>query len=67
MYVDSKNDKLKIGCLVCNSSVLCDDVEGYSSIKEALADTMRWVGIVRRVAHAALLWLEEPNYDSMSH
>ena len=46
IYVDSKSNKFKIGCLVCNKSALGHDVEGYASIREALADTLRKVGVV---------------------
>jgi hypothetical protein len=40
IYVDSKNNEFKIGCLVCNKSALCQNVEGYDSIKEAFVDTV---------------------------
>ena len=46
IYVDSTSKKFKIGCLVCNKSALCPDVEGYGSIKEALTNTLRKVGVV---------------------
>ena len=46
IYVDSTSEKFKIGCLVCNKSALSPDVEGYGSIKEALTNTLRKVGVV---------------------
>ena len=46
LYADSKSNKFKIGCLICNKSALDHDVEGYASIREALADTLRKVGVV---------------------
>jgi hypothetical protein len=54
IYVDLKSNKFKIGCLVCNRSALGHDVEGYASIREALADTLRKVGVVHQIAHSAL-------------
>jgi len=64
IYVDSKNNKFKIGCLVCNKSALCHDVEGYDSIKEALVDTVKRVGLVHRIAHSAVSWLEGEIIDN---
>ena len=54
-----------MGCLVCNRSALGHDVEGYGSIKEALADTLRKVGVVHRIAHFALSWLEGQKVDDV--
>jgi hypothetical protein len=58
-----KSNKFKIGCLVCNRSALGHDVEGYTSIREALADTLRKVGVVHRIAHSAMSWLEGQNVN----
>ena len=65
IYVDSTSKKFKIGCLVCNKSALCPDVEGYGSIKEALTNTLRKVGVVHRIAHSAVSWLEGQNNDNI--
>ena len=61
IYVDSNVNKFKIGCLVCNKSALSHDFVGYESIKEALTDTVKRVGLVHRIAHSAVSWLEGKN------
>lgn len=43
---DSKNNKIKVGCLVCNKSVLCHHVKDYGTMKAALVETMMPVAIV---------------------
>jgi hypothetical protein len=58
IYVDSQSNKFKIGYLVCNKSALCHDADGYESIKEALVDTVKQVGLVHRIAHSAVSWKE---------
>ena len=56
IYVDSHSNKFKIGCLVCNKGALCHDADGYESIKEALVDAVKRVGLVHRIAHSAVSW-----------
>ncbi len=65
IYVDSTSEKFKIGCLVCNKSALCPDVEGYGSIKEASANTLRKVGVVHQIAHSVVSWLGGQNNDDI--
>ena len=57
IYVDSQSNKFKIGCPFCNKSALCHDADGYESIKEALVDAVKRVGLVHRIAHSAVSWL----------
>ncbi len=65
IYVDSISKKIEIGCLVCNNSELCPDFEGYVSIKEALSNTLKKVGVVRQIAHSVVSWLKEHNNDNI--
>jgi hypothetical protein len=58
IYVDSHSNKFKIGCLVCNKNALCHDADGYESIKEALVDAVKQVGLVHRIAHSSVSWKE---------
>ena len=59
LYLDSTDATLKIGCLVFNKYAFCPDVEAYCSIKEALEETVRQVGIVHSIPHSALSWLDD--------
>ncbi len=54
IFVDSKSNKFKVGCLVCNKCVLCQDVEGYGTMKEALTDILMRVAIVHQIGHSAV-------------
>ena len=64
IMLNSKNYKFKIGFVLCNESSLCHDVEGYDSIKEALVDTAKWVGLVHQIAHSAVSWVEGEIIDN---
>jgi hypothetical protein len=66
VYVDSISNKFKIGCLLCKKIALCPDVEGYGSIKEAWANTLRKVGVVHQIAHSEVSWLGGKNNDDIS-
>ena len=63
VFVDSKNNKFKVGCLVCNKNALCHDVEGFESIREALEETITRVALVHRIAHSATMWLNGQQVD----
>ncbi len=63
IFLDSKSNKFKVGCLVCNKSVLCQDVEGYGTMKDVLADSLMRVAIVHQIGYSAVSWLNEELID----
>ena len=44
--------------------MLCQNVEGYGTMKEALGDTLMRVAIAHLIGHSAISWLNEELIDN---